>query len=392
MKKIFKLLLISLMTVFFSMPLTFAQPADDFLPAASNVRGAQYPKISSDNSVSLLLKAPDAMKVQVQGGDGLCPKPVDLVKDTDGNWTLVIPNAGPGFHYYWFMVDGVRVNDPGSEAYFGYGLPTSGIEVPVTGEDFFLAKMVSHGDVREHWYYSGITGAWRRAFVYTPPDYDKDYSKQYPVLYLLHGAGENERGWSLQGHMSFIMDNLIAAGKAVPMVVVMDCGYATAKDGSDNTGQQRDFTKMAVTLEKVYVQEIMPSVESFYRIRVGRENRAMAGLSMGGFQTLMIGLSHTELFSHYGLFSAAIFGDILKDPKTALNGTFADAASFNSKVKVLWFGAGTGEEQFITMMKDSRKKLDELGIKSIAFESQGTFHEWHTWRRCLNEFAPLLFH
>ncbi len=394
MKKVLISQLISLTILLVLIPSLNSQPANDFLPASSNVLNAEYPKISADNRVSLLLKAPDAVRVQVQGGDGLCPKPVDLVKDPDGNWKVTLPPAGPGFHYYWFLVDGVRVNDPGSEAYFGYGLPTGGIEIPVPGEDFFMAKNVSHGDVREHWYYSDITGKWRRAFVYTPPEYEKDCSKQYPVLYLLHGAGENERGWSLQGHMSFIMDNLIAEGKAVPMIVVMDHGYATAKDApvaQSAPGQRRDFTKMAETLEKVYLSEIIPTMESFYRIKPGRENRAMAGLSMGGFQTLVIGLGHVELFSHYGLFSAAIIGDVMADPKTAFNGAFADPATFNNKVKVLWFGAGTGETQFISMMNDSRKKLDELGIQSTGYESTGTYHEWHTWRRCLHEFAPLLF-
>jgi enterochelin esterase-like enzyme len=398
MKKALISLMISLTILLVMMPSLNSQPADDFLPASSNVMGAEYPKISADNRVSFLLKAPDATKVQVQGGDGLCPKPVDMVKDNAGNWTVTLPPAGPGFHYYWFLVDGVRINDPGSEAYFGYGRSTGGIEIPVPGENFFLPTNVPHGEVREHWYYSDITGKWRRAFVYTPPDYEKNHSDQYPVLYLLHGAGENERGWSLQGHMSFIMDNLIAEKKAVPMIIVMDNGYATVKAGSaapsgpPAQGQRADFSKMAETLEQVYVKEIIPSIESFYRTKPGRENRAMAGLSMGGFQTLVIGLNHLELFSSYGFFSAAIIGDVMDDPKTAFKGAFADAQSFNSKVKVLWFGAGTGETQFIVMMTDSRKKLDELGIKSTAYQSKDTFHEWHTWRRCLYEFAPLLFH
>ena len=151
------------------------------------------------------------------------------------------------------------------------------------------------------------------------------------------------------------------------------------------------MTKMAETLEQVYVKEIIPDIDSFYRTLPNRESRAMAGLSMGGLQTMLVGLNHTELFSYYGFFSAAIIGNIMDDPKTAFNGAFADAASFNKKVKLLWFGAGSGEAQFVKMMDDSRKKLEGLGIKSIGYVSQGTFHEWHTWRRHLNEFAPLLF-
>lgn len=222
MRNLFKQFLFSLIILFVFSQLAPGQTDDGFMPAVSNIPGVEYPKISADNSVYVRLRAPQAVKVQVQGGDGLCPKPLDLVKDTAGNWNGIIPSAGPGFHYYWFIVDGVRVNDPGSYTYFGYGRPTGGMEIPVAGEDFLHAKNVPHGDVREHWYYSDITGKWRSAFVYTPAEYEKNMKKKYPVLYLLHGAGENERGWSLQGHMSFIMDNLIAEKKALPMVVVMD--------------------------------------------------------------------------------------------------------------------------------------------------------------------------
>ncbi|HOB84905.1 MAG TPA: alpha/beta hydrolase-fold protein [Bacteroidales bacterium] len=369
------------------------QPDTGFIPAGSNIQGSEFPKVSSWNSVYLRLKAPDAMKVQVQGGDGLCPKALDMIKDTSGNWNIIIPEAGPGFHYYWFIVDGVRVNDPGSDTYHGYGRPTGGIEIPTAGEDFFLPKNVPHGDVREHWYFSDITGKWRRAFVYTPPEYDKYPDRRYPVLYLLHGAGENERGWSKQGHMSFIMDNLIFEKKAVPMIVVMDNGYAVAKDASSSPAGNvpRDRSRMAETLEQVYLKEIIPETDSFYRTIPKRESRAMAGLSMGGMQTMLIGLNHIELFSYYGFFSGAIMGGIMDDPKTAFKGAFADPASFNNKVKLMWFGAGSGETQFVKMVNDTKQKLEGLGIKPITYISQGTFHEWHTWRRHLKEFAPLLF-
>ena len=247
-----RLAAIIIILAFFNL-MALCQSDSGFKPASSNIQGAEFPKISADNGVYLRFKAPQALKVQIQGGDGLCPKPLDLAKDANGNWNIIIPAAGPGFHYCWFIVDGVQVNDPGSNTYHGYGRPTGGIEVPVPGEDFFTAKKVPHGEVREHWYYSDITGRWRRSFVYTPPDYDKNPDKRYPVLYLLHGAGENERGWSLQGHMSFILDNLMAAGKAVPMIVVMDNGYATAKDAPAAAPgfSMKDMTKMAETLEQV---------------------------------------------------------------------------------------------------------------------------------------------
>jgi len=393
MKNLIKQILSVLVIVFVLSQSMAAQKDFGFKTAASNIMGSDFPKISLDKSVYVRLRAPEAIKVQVQGGDGFCPKPLDLVRDTAGNWNAIVPSAGPGFHYYWFTVDGVRVNDPGSDTYHGYGRPTGGIEIPADGEDFFTAKNVPHGDVREHWYYSEITGKWRRAFVYTPPEYDKNPGKRYPVLYLLHGAGENERGWSKQGHMNFILDNLIAGKRAVPMIVVMDNGYATAKDAPAAPAgfSMRDMTKMAETLEQVYVREIIPNIDLSYRTIPKREDRAMAGLSMGGLQTMLIGMNHLELFSYYGFFSGAIIGGIMDDPKTAFNGAFADAASFNKKVKLMWFGAGAGETQFVKMVEDTKTKLEDLGIQPITYISPGTFHEWHTWRRHLNEFAPLLF-
>lgn len=393
MKNIFKSSLAILLCLSVLAGFANGQTDDGFRPASSNIQGSLFPKLSDNNSVYLRLNAPGADKVQVQGGDGFCPKPLDMKKDADGNWNIVIPDAGPGFHYYWFIVDGLRVNDPGSDTYHGYGRPTGGIEIPVAGEDFFLPKKVPHGEIREHWYYSEITGRWRRAFVYTPPDYEKSCDKRYPVLYLLHGAGENERGWSKQGHMNFILDNLIAEGKAVPMIVVMDNGYATDKNPpaqSQATGPG-NMSRAAETLGKVYVGEIIPGIDSFYRTITSREGRAMAGLSMGGMQTMLIGLNHTELFSYYGFFSGAIMGGIMDDPKTAFNGIFADAAGFNRKVKLMWFGAGSGETRFVEMVDKTTKDLGSLGIATKKYISQGTFHEWHTWRRHLNEFAPLLF-
>ena len=393
MKNLIRQVLSVFVTMFFLNQSLAAQKDFGFKSAASNIQGSEFPKISLDNSVYVRLLSREAIKVQVQGGDGLCPKPLDLVKDTAGNWNAIIPSAGPGFHYYWFIVDGVRVNDPGSDTYHGYGRPTGGIEIPTPGEDFFHAKNVPHGDVREHWYYSEITGKWRCAYVYTPPEYDRYPKNRYPVLYLLHGAGENERGWSKQGHMSFILDNLIAEKKAVPMIVVMDNGYATAKNAPAQPAAApgRNMSGMAETLEQVYIKEIIPNIDLSYRTIPKRESRAMAGLSMGGMQTMLIGMNHLELFSRYGFFSGAIMGGIMDDPKTAFNGAFADAKVFNEKVKLMWFGAGSGETQFVKMVDDTKKKLADLGIKSTSYISQGTFHEWHTWRRHLKEFAPLLF-
>jgi enterochelin esterase-like enzyme len=383
-------------------PVAGAQKVDSFYAAPSNLSQAEYPKISSDNRVMVRILAPDAFKVQVQGGDGFCPDLSDMVKDTDGYWNLTLTNVVPGFHYYWFMVDGVRVNDPGCDTYFGYGRPTGGIEIPSAGEDYYLAKDVPHGEVRVNWYYSDLTGKWRCIYVYTPPDYEKEVKNKYPVLYLLHGMGENETSWSKQGRLNFIMDNMIAEGRVTPMIVVMEWGVAVDKDapvqapgaqGAPGAGRN-PFGNVNAALEQVFIKELIPHIDSYYRVKPGRENRAIAGLSLGGYQTLTIGLNHIDLFSSFGFFSAAIIGNIMSDPATAFNGVFADATSFNKKVKIFWFGAGTTgtlEPRIHDMATSTIKKLNDLGIKTTFYESKGTAHEWLTWRRDLYQFVPLLF-
>jgi enterochelin esterase-like enzyme len=394
---------ISIYNFFFwllSCQLAGAQSTDSFYPASTNLNGAEYPKISGDNRVMVRLLAPKATKVQV--GLGEPGKMFDLVKDTTGNWTGITPPVSPGFHPYFFFVDGTPVNDPGSDFYYAGFRPISGIDIPTPGEDFYLIKNVPHGDIRQNSYYSEVTGKWRKIFVYTPPDYEANVSKKYPVLYVLHGMSENETSWWKQGHLNFIMDNLIAEGKVTPMIVVMEWGVAADKNAPPQTpvpvarvpGVRPDFKpllKSAETLEQVFVKNLIPHIDSYYRVKTGRENRAMAGLSLGGFQTFMIGINHKELFSSYGFFSPAIIGGIMDDPKTAFNGVFADSVSFNSEVKVMWFGAGTEEKQFHDMVTDAREKLKALGIKSTFYESPGTGHEWLTWRRDLYQFAPLLF-
>ena len=204
------------------------KPADEGKPAATNVGNSRYPRVHADGRVTFRLKAPDAKKVQVFTNYGLGPRRAwDMTKGDDGVWTLTSPPVVPGFHYYAFLVDGVQVNDPGSDTFFGTGKPTSGIEIPEKGVDFYHAKDVPHGEVRSRWYKSKVTGQTRHVMVYTPPGYDADPKKRYPVLYLQHGGGEDETGWARQGHMNFILDNLIAEKKAVPMIVVMEKGYAT---------------------------------------------------------------------------------------------------------------------------------------------------------------------
>ena len=363
--------------------------AQEFRSAISNVPGNEYPKVSNDMRAIVRYTSKTAKKVQVQGGDGFAAQPVDMVNDGQGNWTAELKGLTPGFHYYWFLVDGVQVNDPASVAYFGYSRPTSGIYAAYPGEDYMDAKDVPHGVVREQWYLSSVTGLWRRAHIYTPAGYDEGKG-EYPVFYLLHGMGENERGWSLQGRMNFIMDNLIAEGKAVPMIVVMDCGYTDTQDPA--TGAIKRSTD-AGSLGEIYFKDIIPMVEKNYRAKSDRESRAMAGLSMGGFQTMNIALANTDKFAYIGGFSAALMmgGRQQVDLKTAYNGAFADPAAFNKKVKLLWFGAGSEEKMFVDAAATMTKQLTEMGVKVESYISEGTYHEWHTWSRCLKEFAPKLF-
>lgn len=331
---------------------------------AAGLCWAQHPQVHSDLSVTFRLKAPNATKVQFHpAGEGLGNQDLDMVKGDDGVWTVTTAPAVPGFHYYWFLVDGMIVNDPGSEAFFGWGRQTSGIEIPEAGADYYLPKDVPHGEVRIRYYFSKTDSAWRRVHVYTPPDYDRDIRTRYPVLYLQHGAGEDERGWTAQGRANFILDNLLAEKKAKPMIVV-EKGYASS-------------------FEDVVVNDLIPMIDGTYRTLAGRDHRAMAGLSMGGGQTLAITLKHLDKFSHIGVFSGAMRAFDVK--------AFGEPAAFNEKVRLLWFSAGTAEKRMYDSAKAAHEALERAGIRSRFYASEGTGHEWQTWRRALREFAPFLF-
>jgi enterochelin esterase family protein len=385
----------ALMTRTLILALTFAgamaqTPADDSRPASSNVLNAPYPRVHSDNRATFRLTAPNAQKVQLQPGgadNGLGKGPIDMSRDEKGLWSITLPAVVPGFHYYWFLVDGLAVNDPGSDTFFGWGRQTSGIEVPETGADYYEARNVPHGDVRQRLYESKVTGAWRRAYVYTPPDYDANIKTRYPVLYLQHGAGENATGWTKQGRANLILDNLIAAGKAKPMIVVMDTGYAT-KPGATPVQGATGAPQVPNAFEDVVVTDLIPTIDASYRTLADRNNRAMAGLSMGGGQTLQITSNHLDLFAWIGSFSAPLRNF---DVKTSMNGTLTDAAAFNKRVRLLWIGAGTGEVAIQEAATKLHASLEAAGIKHVVFESAGTAHEWQTWRRSLAEFAPRLF-
>jgi enterochelin esterase family protein len=365
-----------------------ASAVEDAKPATTNVIGAQYPRVLSDHSVAFQFKAPDAKSVDVD----ITGKKFAMSLGNGGLWSVTTPPLVEGFHYYALDVNGVRMNDPGSHTFFGTGVDASGIEVPEDDVDYYLANDVPHGDVRIRIYHSKITGLWRRCFVYTPPDYDSNMSARYPVLYLQHGMGEDETGWVFQGHANLILDDLIAASKAVPMIIVMDNGYASAPAGpfGPAPGPGAGFS----TFEDVMIKEVIPMIDSTFRTIPDRDHRAMAGLSMGANQALHLATDHLETFAYMAGFSGTMNGlstDAL-DPATAFSGTFKDGAAFNAKVKLLWLGMGTKEPNpFPGAIGAFRAMLDTQGIKYVYFSSPGTAHEWLTWRRDLNDFAPRLF-
>jgi len=377
-----------------------AQEPGSFQPAETNVQGAEYPRIDSAGRAQLRLKAPDATKVQLNFWSG--PK-LEMVKQPDGFWTVTTPPLVPGFHYYTLIIDGAEVNDPGSHAFFGGGKDASGIEIPEPGSTYYSAQDVPHGQVREIWYNSKVTGTWRHALVYLPPSYDTQTSARYPVLYLQHGAGEDETGWIRQGHANFILDNLIAAGKCKPLILVMAYGYArhAGQPAPDLTGKpfgspemRRAMQDMMMAFEADLTQALVPFIEANFRTMTDRDHRAMAGLSMGGMQTFQITFAHLDMFSYIGGFSGAAmaFGNQQFDVKTVYNGAMADPAAFAKRVHLLWLGVGTEEPAMMhSGLEKLHTSLQEANIQHVFYESPGTAHEWQTWRRDLNDFAPRLF-
>lgn len=371
----------------------WAQPADDSMPATSNVMGSQYPRVHPDLRVSFRLQAPQAQKVQVRLGGSH-----DMTRAEDGTWSVTIPPQVPGFHYYYLVVDGVQVNDPGSESYYGSSRQSSGIEIPEKGVDYYEVKDVPHGEVRQLRYYSKVTGAWRRAFVYTPPGYDAG-AIRYPVLYLQHGGGEDERGWVVQGRADTILDNLIAEKKAVPMIIVMDKGYAVTAGEMPYVrapGEPFDMRRMSSlpAFEKVVINDLIPTIDRRYRTLTTRDHRAMAGLSMGGGQTFEIVLHNLDKFAYVGGFSGVPGGNggPVINTQTDFGGVLADAAAFNKRMRLVWIGTGTAEPPTMYKgMQGFREAITKAGIQHIYIESEGTSHEWLTWRRALRNFAPRLF-
>jgi enterochelin esterase family protein len=382
--------------------LGYAQEQGDYKPAATNVLDAAYPRVNRASQAEFRVKAPQATSVRVNFWSG--PK-LDMVKQPDGFWTVITPPLVPGLHYYTLLIDGAEVSDPNSHAFYGGSKDASAIEIPEPGTTFYSIQNVPHGQVREIWYHSDVTGSWRHALVYTPPGYDLQTRRRYPVLYLQHGGGEDETGWIKQGHANFILDNLIAGGSCKPMILVMANGYArrTGQPIPDLTGKpfgspeaMRAMQEMAAAFEDDMTQALIPFIDSNFRTIPDRDHRAMAGLSMGGMQTFQVTFDHLDLFSYIGGFSGAAGPLVLSneklDAKTAFHGALADPDAFARRVHLLWVGVGTEEP---TMMKTGLERLNtsltEAKIQHVFYESPGTAHEWQTWRRDLNNFAPRLF-
>lgn len=344
------------------------KPKEDFKPSELNQPGQEYPQVNSEGYARFRIVAPDAKSVIVSLGLGGRGGTV-LRKGKDGVWMGT--TDGPmdeGFHYYHFTIDGATVNDPGAKNYYGSVRWESGIEIPAKDRDFYALKNVPHGNVQQILFNSPSTGEQKRAFVYTPAEYSKNTKKKYPVLYLQHGWGEDETAWSNQGCAHLIMDNLIAEGKCKPFIIVMTYGMTNgARYGTIGSFSPKDF-------ETVLVDELIPYVDSHFRTLANKQNRAMAGLSMGGMETKSITLARPDTFDYWGLFSG---------------GTYAPSDLKNVNPKLIFTSCGSKENP-----DGVRKSVDDLkaaGFNAVSYVSEGTAHEFLTWRRSLKEMAPLLF-
>ena len=348
-------------------------------PASSNVRSAKYPQVLPDNRVIFRIKAPDAQRVQIDLG-----KKYDMARDTGGYWVVTTDSIGEGFHYYSLLMNGAALADPGSETFYGMGRMASGIEIPFNGGGYYSVRDVPHGEIRIKRYFSSATNSWRRFFIYTPPGYDSNTGEKFPVLYLLHGGGEDERGWATQGKTDLIMDNLIAEKKAKPMLVVM-------VDGNMGSGGLAGFNETVLrSFENELKQAVIPFVEKNYRAATEANNRALAGLSMGGLQTLYAGIRNTTMFSYLGVFSSGWFANRPELSNPQYDFMKANAGTINANVKSLWVSMGGIEDIAHNNCKTMLQKFDEMGIKYSYSEYPGG-HTWPVWRNNLYNFAQLLF-
>lgn len=371
---------------------------EDFKPASSNQEGKQYPMVNSQRMVRARISAPEATFV----GLDIAGKIYEMTKDENGVWTGTSAPQDEGFHYYQLNIDGASVPDPGSLYYYGASRWGSGIEIPSADQDFWQVKNVPQGSMSEVFYYSSYTEKMRRCHVYLPNEYFTNPTKKFPVLYLQHGMGENEYGWAEQGHTAQIMDNLIAEGKAVPCIIVMDNGLNTRRPGeqggfggfgggqrpqgqrpqgaSGQGGPRRGgFGGFSEGFKNVLFNDIIPMVEKNYRVIADPQHRAYAGLSMGGMQAREITLANPEKFAYVGSFSSGAWN--VEQVK--------GSEGFAKNVKLL-FMSGGGKEN-MGCVEAAKNIKEQLGMNAVGYESPETAHEWHTWRRSLYQFAQLMF-
>ena len=355
-----------------------------FKPSSTNTFISQYPAVNPQTRQAIFrVMAPDATSVQLQLGGNK-----EMKKDEKGVWWITTEPLVVGFHYYAIAINGVAVTDRGTKTFFGSNWESSGIEIPEgpEGDYYRFNKNIPHGQIRSILYWSEVNGLERHVNVYIPAEYESNPNKKYPVLYLVHGWGEDENGWSIQGHMGNIMDGLIAAGKAVPMIVVMPSG-----DIQTNS----DVRTASGNITDIFVKDLIPFIDKTFRTLTDRQSRAMAGLSRGGMQTTTTVFNNMDKFAWMGTFSGFFMGGMggqgggaTPSPETAFNGVFKDPAAFDKQMNLLFISTGTEE-------RGPKEQVDALkahGIKHIVYhESQGTAHEWLTWRRALNDFAPRLF-
>lgn len=346
-------------------------------PLEGNIPGREFPALLPHNKVFFRIEAPRAKELVVD----ICGKKYDMQKSPSGVFTCLTDSLAPGFHYYFLESAGFRVSDPDTETFFGCSRAASGVEIPEQEGDYAKVQDVPHGQVRQLTYYSKTAHRNRIIYVYTPACYDKNSSDRYPVLYLQHGMGEDQTGWHKQGKMQYIMDNLIAQGKAVPMLVVMESGDLEASHNPKNCPQEM----YGKELTDIILNDLIPYIDETFRTKSTREGRAMAGLSWGGHQTFQTVMPHLDKFAYMGTFSGAIFG---VDLNTVFDGIFTRKDEVNSRLRYFFMGMGSQEHFGTEKMVDS---LQQMGIQVNYYESPGTAHEWLTWRRCLREFAQHLF-
>ena len=374
----------------------------------TNVNRNGCPRVLSDGSVMFRVSAPQAQLVQID----LCGTKYDMVRGDDGSWTVTTKPQVPGFHYYFLIVDGVSVADPASQSFYGCGRWSSAIEIKEAGMDDFEVHDVPRGEVNTVWYYSKVDESWRPLLVYTPAGYNEG-QQDYPVVYIQHGGGEDHRGWMEQGRTAQIMDNLIAQGKAVPMIVVSSNSNVQNRNGRSSEGRQARLNGRVATDEgkanggfgggyswqgmqtfrSELIDNVIPFVEKNYRVKKDRKHRAMCGLSMGGGQSFYIGLRSPEVFANVGVFSTGMFGGIQGasnfDLEKEVPGILTDTKAFNSQFDVFFMSCGEQDPR-IDYTRNIVQKMRDGGVK-VRFNSYPGDHEWQVWRKSLHEFAQYLF-